>query len=93
MSRLMPALYNWRVRSRIYRWYKELRPLERHVTAGLAPADAERALRRLDRIKGELSQLSVPWAYADELYQLRLHVDLLRAEIVRAGADETADPT
>lgn len=92
LFRLMPALYNWRVRSSIYRWYKELRPLERHVTAGLSPADAESALRRLDRIKGELSQLSVPWAYADELYQLRLHVDLLRAEIVRAGGgeDETA---
>ena len=96
LFRLIPALYNWRVRSRIYRWYRELRPLERHVTAGLDPQEAERALDRLNRIKGELSQLSVPWAYADELYQLRLHVDLLRAEIVRAGGggeNEPAGPT
>lgn len=85
LFRLMPAVYHWRARSRIYRWYRELRPLEAHVGTGLAPGELDRALADLDRIRGEISRLSVPWAYADQLYQLRLHIDLVRAELLRAG--------
>ena len=85
LFRLVPAVYHWRARSRIYRWYRELRPLEAHVGAGLAPGELDRALADLDRIRGEISRLSVPWAYADQLYQLRLHIDLVRAELLRAG--------
>ena len=85
LFRFMPAVYRWRARSRIYRWYRELRPLERRVREGLDPADAARALRRLETIERELARLSVPLAYAEEFYQLRLHIDLVRGEIRRAS--------
>lgn len=85
LFRLMPAVYHWRARSRIYRWYRELRPLEAFVGTGRDPGELDRALADLDRIRGEISRLSVPWAYADQLYQLRLHIDLVRAELLRAG--------
>lgn len=85
LFRFMPVLYEWRVRSRIYRWYRDLRPLERRLKEGLDPREAERALERLDGIERALAGLSVPLAYADALYQLRLHIDLVRGAIQRAA--------
>lgn len=83
LFRFMPAIYRWRVRSRIYRWYRDLRPLEARVRAGLDTQQARRVLDRLDEIEHELAQTSVPLAYAEELYQLRLHIDLVRGEVLR----------
>ena len=93
LFRFMPVLYEWRVRSRIYRWYRELRPLERRLREGLDPREAARALERLEGIERALAGLSVPLAYADGLYQLRLHIDLVRGAIRRAAeAPEPARP-
>ena len=93
LFRFMPVLYEWRVRSRIYRWYRELRPLERRLREGLDPREAARALERLESIERALAGLSVPLAYADGLYQLRLHIDLVRGAIRRAAeAPEPARP-
>lgn len=83
LFRIFPPVYRWRVRSRIYRWYRDLRALDRSAIRGtLAP---ERALERLDAIETEVRQISVPLAYADEAYNLRLHIrylrDLLEARI------------
>ncbi len=86
LFRFMPAVYRWRMRSRIYRWYRELRPLELQVRSGLDPAEAERMLDRLDTIEHALAGLSVPSAYAEEFYQLRLHIDLVRSEAMRVRA-------
>jgi TRAP transporter TAXI family solute receptor len=84
LFRFMPIVYRWRARSRIYRWYKELRPLEDRVRLGLAPEDVGEVLAHLERMESAVKQVSVPWSYMDELYQLRLHIDLVRGEVKRA---------
>lgn len=77
LFKLMPPLYRWRVRSRIYRWYRELGEID----GGLNAADAveiERFLAELDRIEAEIRKVHVPLSYADQLYNLRLHLTLIR---------------
>lgn len=89
LLRLFPPVYRWRVRSRIYRWYKELRwvdpnPDERGRVDHLAERFAEVA-----RIEGEVRQLPTPLSYAEELYDLRLHIELVRGKLEAARrADE-----
>jgi len=81
LLRFAPQLYGWRVRRRIIRWYGELRRLE--VAARGAANENERAtkLEELNRIEMAVDNIAVPLEYADQLYELRQHIDLARRRI------------
>jgi TRAP-type uncharacterized transport system substrate-binding protein len=83
LSRIVPPLYAFRVRSRIFRWYAQLRDIEDEMDAQRTAAD--RLLARLDELDGRLEQLTVPLSYADELYALRSHIQMVRGKATRAG--------
>lgn len=79
LSRIVPPLVQLRLRSRIFRWYADLRAVERAVDSpsrGSVELQAE-----LDRIDAQLERLGVPLAYAHELYQLRSHVAMVRRRL------------
>ena len=78
--RLVPALYRWRVGSRIYRWYGALLALERDVRRH-SPADREELLRRLAEVEQGVSRIKVPLSFAGELYVLREHVNFVRQRL------------
>ena len=74
LSRMLPPLYEFRVRSRVFRWYTQLRAIEAEV-GHRPPADLARELVALEqRVEG----ITVPLAYVDELYALRGHIHLVR---------------
>jgi TRAP-type uncharacterized transport system substrate-binding protein len=82
-SRIVPPLYEFRVRSRIFRWYGRLRSIEDEIEE---PAvDRIRLLRELDALEHKVGALTVPLSHADELYALRSHIELVRARL-RVGA-------
>lgn len=97
LSKIVPPLYVWRVRSRVYRWYGELRAVEQaleNVQESRRPSVPhdlvrEDLVRRLDDIEMRVNHISIPLAYADELYRLRSHIDFVR-ERVRATLDGEA---
>ncbi len=82
VSRLLPPLYQLRVRSRIFRWYRNLRLIE----AELDGQDRTRAelLASLDKLEGRVAAIKVPLSYADELYRLRQHIHLVRERLQQA---------
>jgi len=41
-------------------------------------------LLMLDNLEEKVSNISVPSAYSEELYSLRLHIDMLRNKIYKA---------
>lgn len=94
LSKIVPPIYVWRVRSRVYRWYGELRAIEQAFEdSGAAPSDAIRKDlgRRLDGLEDRVNHISVPLAYADELYRLRSHIHLVRERVrgaLHAGAPD-----
>lgn len=93
LSKIVPPIYVWRVRSRVYRWYGELRAIEQALEdAGIEPGDAVRKdlLRRLDGLEDRVNHISVPLAYADELYRLRSHIHLVRERIRGVQEDSEA---
>jgi TRAP-type uncharacterized transport system substrate-binding protein len=73
LSRMLPPLYQFRVRSRVFRWYGQLREVEDAV--GKRPA-AE-LLAELDAIDAGVGSVTVPLSYADELYALRGHIQMV----------------
>jgi hypothetical protein len=79
LSRMVPPLYQFRVRSRIFRWYRNLRLIEDELADNERPrAELEASL---DKLENRVSSIRVPLAYADELYSLRQHIELVRARL------------
>ena len=90
LVRVLPALYNWRIRSRIYRNYGELKFLEVDVTERPAPEKISGYMARLDRIEERVNQMRIPLAFHEQMYTLRGHIDLVRARIARLAGTQAA---
>ncbi|MFM0336691.1 TAXI family TRAP transporter solute-binding subunit [Paraburkholderia fungorum] len=82
--RLIPALYGWRVRSRIYRYYGSLIAIERRALADSTEEERKTLFAELDHIEESLNRLRMPLAYADAFYVLREHVGFVRSRLTAA---------
>jgi hypothetical protein len=79
--RIVPALYAWRVKSRIYRWYGALITIERAALSEATAEEREALLQQLDHIEESVNRLKMPLAYADAFYVLREHVGFVRTRL------------
>ncbi len=88
-TRVLPPVYQLRIRRRVFRWYEQLREIE-------ARSDTEARqtlLDELDELESRVSRVSVPLSYTDELYALRSHIALVRTRLGdTAGAALTPPP-
>jgi TRAP-type uncharacterized transport system substrate-binding protein len=79
LSRIVPPLYEFRIRSRVFRWYGQLRAIELQMeTEGAEPAQFA---QELDALEEKVGRISVPLSYADELYALRNNINLVRRRL------------
>lgn len=78
LLKVAPAIYNWRVRSKVFRIYGELKFLEDDLKNHFDPAKLGDYRNRLDAIDDEASVLHVPLGFTDLTYTLREHVNLVR---------------
>ncbi len=78
LVRAAPPIYRWRVRRRIYIWYKDLRALEEEGRATPAGEARTSVLSRLERLQADIGGLDVPLSYTDDLYRLRSHVEFVK---------------
>lgn len=88
LFKLMPPIYRWRIRSRIYRWYAELEAVDPRIQKNYAVEQTAEYLAELDRIEDMVSTVSVPLSFSQELYDLRLHIEMLRAELLNTAGRE-----
>jgi TRAP-type uncharacterized transport system substrate-binding protein len=80
-TRAAPALYRWRVRSRIYRWYGALMAIEREMTMARTTDDRRAIALKLDDIQHSVDEMKTPLSFADQLYVLRDHVAMVRRRL------------
>ena len=76
--RSIPVFYRWRIRSRIYRWYRALLLLEKDLFGESDPGKLEQLLKRLDEIEKAVNRMKVPASFADQFYGLRGHINFVR---------------
>jgi TRAP-type uncharacterized transport system substrate-binding protein len=88
LSRLLPPIYRWRMRSRVYRWYGELAELEQNVGTHVSEDQMRQVELSLNRLEHELKNVQVPRSYANELYGLRLHLELVRKAVLHRTRDD-----
>ncbi len=72
-------LYKWRVRSKIYRWYDILEKLEKSKDS--------KKIQHLNVLLDEVNaHTDVPLSYMGELYDLKVHIDLvIQRELLKRG--------
>jgi TRAP transporter TAXI family solute receptor len=87
LMRIMPGLYAWRIRSRIFKLYGELRMLDDEVREQYDPDRHDEYRKRLADIDELANRRRIPLAYAGELYNLREHIQLVRGELRRRRAN------
>ena len=80
LSKVAGPLYRWRIRSRIYTWYRYLLDTDRRIVEG-AVDDRAAEHRKLDKLADELAEVEVPLSYSDELYQLKQHVEYVKRRL------------
>lgn len=77
LSKVLPPLYKFRIRRRIFKSYSRLREIE----------DSDKSsnvlLKELDALDKQTEQIEVPLSYADELYSLRSNIQLVRKKLLR----------
>jgi TRAP-type uncharacterized transport system substrate-binding protein len=79
MTRFLPRLYDWMMRSKVLRLYGELRFLEDVLTRARGTvSDTGEMVARLDRLQEQANHVRIPVAYASLLYELRNHIGLVR---------------
>ena len=81
LFKIVPPTFRWRIRSRITRWYKELYAIDARITNADLPM-VDELLASIDRVEREVIRISVPLGFADQLYNLRGHIALVRERIL-----------
>lgn len=81
--KVAPAIYRWRIESRIHRWYRALLDLERDAfKPSVDPKRREELMRNLDHIENAVSKIIVPASFGDLFYGLREHVGFVRNRLL-----------
>ena len=83
LARIVPAVYSWRVRSRIYRWYARLKEIELQLEEKQSEEDLRDMDARLDSIEDAVNHIPTPLAFSANLYSFRQHIELVRGRLRR----------
>ncbi len=80
----IPALYQWRMRLRILRWYRALLVLEEGMIDQITPEEHKDLLDRLDQIEQTVNKMKMPASFADQFYSLRSHISIVRERLTNS---------
>ena len=81
LTRGLPGVYVWMVRRRLVYWYRQLKTLERKLDNGAAKYDSAAMQAEFDRIDLHVRAIRLPPYYANQLYDLRGHIEMVRQRL------------
>lgn len=86
LFKVVPPLYRWRMRARIYRWYEQLEAVDKE-SARRQKGSRAGLLEMLDELEKEVRVVKVPLSFSYQLYHLRLHIDFVRSRLLKDTID------
>jgi TRAP transporter TAXI family solute receptor len=86
LIRLFPPGVRWRVRSRIYKWYRNLEEVDLKGSQSKSLDEIRTCSKELEKIEKEVMHISVPPSYAGELYNLRTHIAYIQESLKKIEA-------
>jgi hypothetical protein len=86
--KILPGLLQWRAKSRVFRWYGEIKYLESELLNDSRPERIPEILARLEEIEQGVDRTPVPRNYSDYADNLRTHIEVVRSRILRVARAE-----
>ncbi len=80
--RSIPAIFRWRVQSKIHRRYRELLSVEHDFLSERDSKKQDLLRKHFDRIDEAVNKMRIPPSFADQFYGLRGHIDYVRQLLV-----------
>lgn len=90
LVKIVPFVYELRLKSRIMYWYGQLKGIEKELQASRTNEELENYLSEIVDIEESVSAIPMPLHYSDRFYELRGAVDLVRQRVEKrlAGAQK-----
>lgn len=82
LVKIMPWIYRWRMRARIYRWYSDLEEVSSEISKKHSLKEHADYIFKLDQLEKNVSNIHVPKPYAGGLFHLRMHIEMLRKKLM-----------
>jgi hypothetical protein len=82
--KLIPAAYKWRLRMRLYRWYRAMLAVEHDVVQSpMSKKQHDKLQEQVTEIEANVNQMKVPASFADQYYALRTYVVFVRQQLMQ----------
>lgn len=82
---ILPRVYNWRIKARITRCYRELIELERRIKLDPHTRLHDEFEQLAQTVDEYLDEKKVPVSYSNDIYILKEHIELVRRKIAPAN--------
>ena len=70
-------LYQWTMRSKIYRWYDQVNEIDQHIPS-MSKEEQLQTIKDLEELKLEIQkETKVPLSFMGEYYNLIMHIDMI----------------
>ena len=92
LMRYAPGLYDWQMRRHIYKPYGDLKFLEADLDVREPGQGIEDLMVRFEGLESRAHRMRVPLWYSHVLYNLRLHMNLVRDQLQNRPRHDTDDP-
>lgn len=84
LFKIVPNMYHWRLRTRIYQRYGELKHIETQITPQTSKKQADDLLSRLGLIEDRVNRMKMPRNFSEYIYSLKGHIQFVRDRLKEA---------
>jgi TRAP-type uncharacterized transport system substrate-binding protein len=88
LFRAIPKIYNWRLRTKIYQRYGELKFIETEIKADATKEEQESYLQQISMIEERVNKMKMPQNFSEYLYSLKGHIQFVRDRIEKMPINE-----
>lgn len=83
LTKIIPTVYIWLIKMKLFRYYGELRFLETQLRDGTHERNHQEFLAMLNEIEDKVNELKLPVSFSQHIYELRSHIELVRTKLIR----------
>lgn len=81
LTKIIPMVYVWLVKRKLFRYYGELRFLDTQLQEIKSAEDVQECLDTLNDIEAKVVNVKLPVPFSQYAYELRAHIELVRSKL------------
>jgi TRAP transporter TAXI family solute receptor len=86
LTKIIPTIYVWLIKRKLFRYYGELRYIETQLGGNIQGKDNSHHLEKLNEIEELVRKVKLPITFSQHAYELRSHIELVRSKILKSGS-------